>query len=254
VASTLGVASTFAFDRFYETPSDARVRGPWLFDQDVHDALDPSSRESAELAATLSDVLLVTLMAWPVLDALAVAGLGYQSSDVAFQLTSVFTEVLAADFILSTLIKVIVHRERPHGEACSLADREADPDRCGSRGRTRSFYSGHASAAFSSAGAVCMSHANLPLYADVAADIFACGAAMMTATIVSVLRMLAERHWASDVLVGSLMGLATGLGLPYLLHYGWDRSETTGAPPTTSPLSEAASLAPPAQLTFGGTF
>ncbi len=251
VISSVGVASAFAFDQLYETPDEAHTRGPWLFDRGARGALRADSHQGAEIAATLSDVLLVGLMAWPVLDGLAVAGLGYGSSDVAWQLTSITSEVLAADFILSTLIKAIVHRERPHGEDCSLDDRRSDPDRCGPRGRTRSFYSGHASAAFSSAGTVCMAHANLALYGDLGADASACGGALMTATLVAVLRMLADRHWATDVIVGALIGLATGLGLPYLLHYGWDRSEPTDAPGATAPLRESGA---PVQLSVGGRF
>lgn len=248
--TSVGVAGALIFDRAYVTPEDASITGDWLFDGPARRALRADAMDDRERAATLSDVLFVGLLAWPVIDALAVAGLGYGSSDVAWQLVSITWEVVAIDFVLSTLIKALVHRERPHGDECSRADRRTRRERCGTRGRTRSFYSGHASATFAYAGAVCMAHAHLPLYGDAGLDAFACGAAMATASIVSVLRLLSDRHHATDVIVGALIGLSTGLLMPYLLHYGWDpRDEGTAPPSASSPL-----VAAPATLSFSGSF
>ena len=249
IVSSVSVGSALVFDQAYRSNSEAHTRGPWLLDEGARGALRAGTNADRERAATLSDILLAGMLAWPVLDGLAVAGLGYQSPDVAWQLTMITLEALAADLVLGTLIKLIVHRERPHGALCSRADRRLNPDRCDVRGRTRSFYSGHASAAFTAAGATCMSHAHLPLYGDLAADTLACGGAMLTATIVGVLRLLADRHWSTDVLTGALMGLATGLLLPYALHYGLDPRDTRPAPSASAPLT-----ATPALLSFGGTF
>jgi membrane-associated phospholipid phosphatase len=95
-----------------------------------------------------------------------------------------------------------------------------------------------------------MAHAHLPLWGDAGADGFACAAAMATATITSVLRLLSDRHHATDVLLGALIGLSTGLLLPYLLHYGWDpREDLPAAPIATSPLLEA-----PASFSLSGSF
>jgi len=161
-------------------------------------------------------------MAWPVFDALGVAGLARSSPDVAWQLLSMTAEVFAADFTIGTFVKALVDRERPHGLECSTEDRASRPARCGRHGRTRSFYSGHASAGFASAGLVCMVHAHLSLYGDPAGDALACGGALLSASIIGALRMISDRHFATDVLVGALAGLAAGLLLPYALHFGWD--------------------------------
>lgn len=248
--ASIGVAGALVFDQLLELPAEAHTRGPWLFDAVVRSSLRAGTADDRERAAAMSDALLLALLAWPVIDGLAVAGIGAQSPDVAWQLTSIVAEVVALDFVLSTFIKALVHRERPHGEECSLADRRTNPDRCGARGRTRSFYSGHASAGFAYAGALCMSHAYLPLYGDAAADAFACGAALATASIIGVLRVVADRHYATDVLVGTLIGLATGLLMPYLLHYGWAPSDDGGAAPmASSPLLEA-----PRTFSLSGSF
>jgi len=249
IAQTSGVAAALIIDQAYQPPPDALFRGSWFFDGDLRDALLTGTRDEREAAAAVSDALLLGMLAWQVIDSLVVAGLVRGSSDVAWQILSISTEVIAADFISSTIIKLLIDRERPHGGRCTVEDRVERPGRCGRRGRTRSFYSGHASAAWSYAGTICMHHANVPLYDDEGADAFACGAAVMSASIIGVLRVLADRHWATDVLIGSVVGLATGLFLPYVLHYGWDRSETDGVDFVAAPVSEA-----PAMFSFGGSF
>jgi hypothetical protein len=43
------------------------------------------------------------------------------------------------------------------------------------------------------------------------------------ASATGVLRIVADRHYASDVIVGAVMGLSVGYGLPWLLHYCYAR-------------------------------
>jgi membrane-associated phospholipid phosphatase len=77
-----------------------------------------------------------------------------------------------------------------------------------------SFYSGHTSMAFSlatAAGTV----ATLRGYHN-AWMVWAVGIPLATAT--GYLRMAADRHYLSDVLVGAGMGSAFGVGVPLLLH------------------------------------
>ena len=250
IVSTSSVAATLAFEHFYDPGTEALLRGPSEIDEPVRRALMADGEADRERAATLSDVLLSALLLWPFVDAWGVAGLGDQNSDVAWQLGAVAAESYAADFVLSTLFKLFVHRSRPHAVRCSLEDRALYPERCGTGGRTRSFYSGHSSAAFNAAGVVCISHAHLPLYGSPAADAFACGAAVLTATTVSLLRVIADRHHFTDVITGATLGLVTGLLLPYVLHYGWDPIEGEADPAMErTPLRE-----PPAMLGFGGRF
>lgn len=247
VAQAVAFSTGLIFDSLYNPGSESQLTGPALFDVVFRNELRAGTEDDRERAAVVSDALLVGLLVWPAIDSLVVAGLGRQSSDVSWQLTVMTAEVVAADFLVSTFIKALVRRARPHGLLCTPEDRETRPERCGPRRRDRSFYSGHASAAFASAGVVCMAHAHVPLYGDVGADAFACGGAILTASIVGVLRMIADRHWATDVIVGSIVGLATGLLLPYALHFGWDRSgeETSAA---TGP------LVAPATLSYGLAF
>jgi hypothetical protein len=60
----------------------------------------------------------------------------------------------------------------------------------------------------------------LPLYGGGAPDIAACAATTTFAASAGVLRIVADRHHASDVLVGALIGAGAGFALPMALSYG----------------------------------
>lgn len=239
------------FDNLYDGGAEAQLRGPTVIDEPVRDALMASSDEGRELAGLISDILLGAMILWPVVDGGIVVGIADTNSDVSFQLLSITMESYAAELLISTLFKELVARERPHGIRCTLEDRLERPERCGPSGRLRSFYSGHASFSFSAAGQVCVTHTHLPLYASDAADAFACGAALVVASSVAVLRMIADRHYVTDVLVGAVIGLGTGFLLPYLLHYNWDPRDE--APPDLAAPARAP-LSAPMMLGWSGRF
>ncbi len=228
------------FGGLYEETPEARLRGPTALDEPVRDALVASTDRGRELAGQISDVLLAVMIAWPLVDSIGVVGLGDTNSDVFWQLTSITAESYALEFLINTVLKELVARERPHGMRCTLEDRLVHPERCGPGGRLRSFYSGHTSFSFSAAGQVCVTHTHLPLYGSTAADAFACGAALVLATTVATLRIVADRHYLTDVLVGAVVGTATGFLLPFFLHYQWDprdESPSDAAVAARAPLS-----------------
>ena len=59
----------------------------------------------------------------------------------------------------------------------------------------------------------------LPLYGGGASDIVVCVAAMSMATTASLLRVTSDRHYISDVIVGTGLGLGLGFALPFFFHY-----------------------------------
>lgn len=127
-------------------------------------------------ARTLSDIGLVSMYVYPVVLTLDESNIGGRL------LTLGSAHALNAG--LTKLVKVTTNRLRPD---------ESD---------SRSFYSGHASAAFTSAGYICRyekSH---------------CGVALIVAGSTGYLRIAAGRHWLSDVLVGAAAGYATGHAIP----------------------------------------
>jgi membrane-associated phospholipid phosphatase len=101
-------------------------------------------------------------------------------------------------------------RERPDVHARSAADREAHA----STSDNLSFFSGHASLAFSlatSAGTVASmrGHRLAPLMWI---------AGLSFATTGAYLRIAADRHYATDVLTGAAVGSAIGFSVPYFAH------------------------------------
>jgi hypothetical protein len=101
-------------------------------------------------------------------------------------------------------------RERPDVHARSAAEREA----LATRGDNLSFFSGHASLAFSlatSAGTVASmrKHRLAPLMWI---------AGLSFATTGAYLRIAADRHYATDVLTGAAVGSVIGFSVPYFAH------------------------------------
>jgi membrane-associated phospholipid phosphatase len=106
-------------------------------------------------------------------------------------------------------------RERPDTTECRLQHSEGGCER-----DTEAFWSGHTSIVAASAGIVCANHAFMPLWGSAVADTSACGLATSAALVTTISRLAADRHYASDVIVGFGIGFGFGFGVPTLLHYG----------------------------------
>ena len=89
---------------------------------------------------------------------------------------------------LTSVAKKIAKRKRPNGE------------------NNESFFSGHTSGSFVSAALTCkLSNRNM------------CISAISVATLVGYLRMAANKHWFSDVVVGATVGFSAGYAIPSIL-------------------------------------
>lgn len=186
-------------------------KGPILVDGGVASAMRASTPESRERAANISDYLLYGMIAFPFLDA-AYAATVRRSPDVAWQMTLINTQAFALTGLTTFAIKSLTNRERPWTSSC-------DPATDATCKSNDSFLSGHASMAFTSAGLTCAHHQALKLYGNPAADVSACLLSFAAATATGSLRILADRHYASDVFAGAAIGVASGYVLPMLLHY-----------------------------------
>ncbi|MBN1612488.1 MAG: phosphatase PAP2 family protein [Polyangiaceae bacterium] len=191
--------------------------GPILFDTPVREALEARSRSGRKLANALSNVLLFGSLAQPiVLDNLLVTLALRQAPDVAWQMFVINSEAYALALSLNAVTQRLAARERPYGQRC-VNDGGEFP--CDSPDRFRSFYSGHSATTATAAGLVCAHHTQLDLYADPYADSAACAGSVALALTTGMLRIAAEKHWASDVITGGLVGFASGYALPVLVYY-----------------------------------
>lgn len=191
-----------------------------------------SGRTAADRAST---GLLWTLQLYPfVVDAGVAALAVHRSPDVALQMALIDAQAFALTSFVTVAIKGIAHRQRPYGVDCPPSSTQAE---CLSGGRYSSFFSGHTSTAFTGAGLVCAHHQGLALYGNRAADLATCGAALGAATTVGMLRMVADKHYLSDVLLGAGVGLLSGFVMPKLLHYRLERAEAPAVQGTVAPMA-----------------
>ena len=110
-----------------------------------------------------------------------------------------------------------------------------------------SFPSGHSSSAAVAAGLVCTHHAKLGLYGSAAADIGACVVSSAMAVTAGAMRIVADRHYATDVAAGLLIGGGIGVGWPLWFHAPRKREEPANAfrftvLPVASPTSPSLQL------------
>jgi membrane-associated phospholipid phosphatase len=199
-------------------------QGGILYDDLGRDAFRVGGASGRRQARDASDILLAVNESWPYFDAFVVAAWYRQSPEVAWQQGLITAEVLAVTAGMQSLVSAFVSRERPYGRRCGDASFPEDSRDCKSSDRYLSFYSGHTSQAFAAAAVQCMHHAYVPLYGGGAADDWACAGALGIAATTAMLRMATDVHYATDVTVGALMGSATGLLLPWLLHYRYGAS------------------------------
>jgi membrane-associated phospholipid phosphatase len=219
---------------------DTRWQGGIAFDDEVRDAFVLGNFDDRKIAARVSDATISVLAAHTVLiDAVLVAWAGHGNGDTAWQMAAIDVEAMAFTVAFTGAIKRAAERERPSGTACRT-DSQYDR-RCVEQSSDGSFFSGHTSLAFTAAGLTCVHHMYLPLYGR-AGDKLACAAASLLATSVAAERVLADRHYATDVLVGGAVGAFSGAVMPWALFY---------AHPTTS-TGVAWSLSPQPGADEGG--
>ncbi|HKU40754.1 MAG TPA: phosphatase PAP2 family protein, partial [Polyangiales bacterium] len=143
------------------------------------------------------------------------------SSDVAFQLTLMNAQALSLNILIATLLFKAVARARPTLYQCR-ADPTSDP-LCDT-GTYASFPSSHTSTAFTAAGLTCIHHQHLPLYGGATQDALACAGAMTLATATGLFRIIGDRHYLTDVIVGAAIGFSLGYVYPWLFHYQYGSS------------------------------
>ena len=200
--------------------SPDRWRGKNSFDESVRDAIGIKDFENGIWARDGSDLLVSVSVAYPLLfDSLIVMYWYRQSHAVAAQMALITAEAVSVAAAVQGLTAGFASRERPYGRNCG-DEVDAELDYCDGNRRYRSFFSGHTAMAFAGAGVTCSHHAVHDVYGSPGADAAACGVAMLAAAGTGALRIVGEQHYMSDVLVGAGIGTLSGVGIPWLLHYG----------------------------------
>jgi membrane-associated phospholipid phosphatase len=196
---------------------DSSWNSPILFDEPARDALVAGTQAGRDRAAMVSDYMwhatqYYTIVVDSILVPLATDRL---NADVAWQMSMVNWQAIGLSFFLTRLSHVSVGRSRPSQHGCSNEPGAAFP--CEAQGP--SFLSGHTSMAATGTGLACAHHMALPLYGGGWPDTAICVVLATSTVTLGTLRVVSDKHWASDVLIGGLIGGGVGFGLPYFLHY-----------------------------------
>lgn len=216
VASGLSYAGVAALE-LTGRPTEANWRGDFLLDFTIRDAVGTRDEGAVSAWELAGDIPFYVSMAYPLLDALVVAGLGWGDWDVAWQMIAMGLEAYAVALPLVFVTQYVVHRERPYSRFCDSASPHVD---CGTSQETQSFPSGHVTLVSTAAGLTCAHHTRIPLYGGGGGDLAACVTALGAATLTAVARMAIDSHYLTDVVVGMGIGALAGYAVPVLLHYG----------------------------------
>lgn len=193
--------------------------GVW-FDEGARDLIRIRKPSGRRWARDISDIGIIINESWPFFDSLVVAGWYRKSPYVGVQQALITAEVLAVTAGMQGVMSSLISRERPYVRECG-GELESESRDCTEPDRYWSYYSGHTSQSFAGATVLCMHHAHVPLYGGGLGDDLACVGALLVAGTTAVMRMGTDVHYATDVITGALMGSATGIILPWALHYGY---------------------------------
>jgi membrane-associated phospholipid phosphatase len=234
-------AGLVAYRLFAPASTGPGWSSPVLFDTPVRKALRIDNASGRHTAAMVSDVLFTWEVLHPtVIDPLLVAWWQRESPYVAWQMFVIDAQAYALTMVLSDVVKRATSRQRPWVQT---ADCERNPsgDECGSGGGYRSFYSGHAAVTATGAGLICAHHTQLNLYQNDILDVGTCALAVAGTAVTGAMRIASDNHWASDVIVGHLVGYASGYLLPTVIYYK-DFSVTPHDHPPAAPVFAALPL------------
>jgi membrane-associated phospholipid phosphatase len=245
VTGIAGAASLSVYF-FLDSPKEPHWIGGILLDDAIRAEVRLRSHGQRDRARQASNVTALSTIGWAFgVDSIAVPLLR-KKPDVAQQLVSLDAEAFAISTLIANTMFKVVGRARPSYEDCQR-DPNFDP-LCRS-GAAASFPSGHTNAAFTAAGLSCAHHLHLALYGSTLADALACAGTLAVAGATGGLRVLGDRHYATDVWLGAALGFAVGYGVPTLFHYGKAGSSREGAS-----TAQAVAAGFPIGPTISGTF
>jgi membrane-associated phospholipid phosphatase len=229
VASGALIAGLVTVQFGVQSPSEAKW-GSTGFDDWVRGWLRIKGEGGRTAAATTSDVLVYTLAAAPFLNAFLVAGVEHERMDVAWKLAALDAETMLTALFVSLSLQKITARGRPFLPVCKTNPTLAE---CSSGTPNASFPSGHTTVVFAAVSLECFHHGYLDT-SHTGWGAAACPVTIVAATVTGILRIAADRHWATDVIAGAVLGGAIGYAVP-ALHLAFGEEKTAVLTPSVSP-------------------
>lgn len=219
-----------------------QAEGTWkggvLFDDPLRDGLRLESADNRQLVRNIGDGFYWGLMLYPaVVDIGLLSLVAHQSPDVAWQLVWIDGQSLLWSGLLATLTERI-GRDRPFVPSCA-EDPDLDRECSSPAERSRSFISGHLTMAATGASLTCTHALHLGLYGGPESAALVCSTAFAGVAIAATSRLLADRHYATDLAGAAMVGVTSGMVLPQLMHFGWDVDPKGGGAAVVTPWVES---------------
>ena len=212
LVATGGLVGALAVVQFgVPAPTQPKWAGN-AFDDWVRGGLRLSSESARQAAATTSDIFVYALTALPVLNATLVAGAEHERWDIAWRLVVLDAETMLTATLAAVSLQHLTARQRPFVQECATNPNLSD---CSTGSHFQSFPSGHTTLVFTAVALECFHHGYLDT-AHTGWGAAACPVTVTIATLTGVLRIMADRHWATDVLAGALLGGSIGLAIPQI--------------------------------------
>jgi membrane-associated phospholipid phosphatase len=234
--TTLALTGTAFALTFKSGPPEPYWTGGILFDDWVRDKVRSDSGSTQQAWADFSDATFTwgTILP-PLFDVWVVAFGVHENAEVGGQMLLIDLQSFGLSAVLSLGTQRFTGRARPYTDRCApdgttrSATGEVLANRCFGSEDNQSFYSGHTAAIATSAGLTCVHHQHLPLYGGGVADLAPCVVMLGLTAANGVGRLVSDNHYASDVILGMGIGLASGYILPSVLHYGFGGGRAVGA-------------------------
>jgi membrane-associated phospholipid phosphatase len=234
VAGTFGLLATdVTIQLAASAPEHPHFEGGILFDNWVRKELRGQTQASESRAQSVSTAFFKggVLVPFVVDDYFGALSL-HENSDVAAQLMAIDLEAFSVAGLASISAEKFAGRARPFVADCgkdgTVRDAAGNVLHVCDSSANESFFSGHSAAAATAAGLVCADHQHLPLFGGGLPDLAPCILMIGAAGATGVFRIVADDHWASDVLLGWSVGAVSGYVLPSLLHYGFGNGRPVG--------------------------
>ena len=208
-------------------------------DEAVRGVLRLQRPGARRVAAEVSNALFYGLVLQPIVDGLVTLA---RDDHAGWQMLVLDGEVLALSALTAATLQHVAGRARPFVSHCQQPVAPAYVQDCAASApdeNHQSFLSGHALYSAAGAGLTCAHHGALPVYGGGAPDAVACIVAASATVVQGALRVMADRHWTSDVVVAVAVGFGIGYGLPQL-RYGKEAAVRPAARSVMLPLYGSA--------------
>lgn len=203
----------------------ARWNQPILFDLAVRDATHGNNAQVRGDAATWSWVLWFGLMGYPLVVDVPYAWVRYDRQ-LAWDLFWQDAVTLSLSGATDLVLRDIFGRVRPGNYECLQAG--GTTQECLSGPETvRSFPSGHFTETSTATALICTQHLTMHLYGS-PGDAITCTGAIGADLAVGALRLIADNHWATDIIAGGAIGFLFGWGIPTVMHLHGHAPQTGG--------------------------